>query len=165
MRSLFPAVRPSGTIIPFVKFLRSVNSDIFQGFFTTTKTQFLYLTLTLTLAPEKLEIWNWNCCVVCMICDMWYCKADWKYIDVKESENGDPGLEMVIAVGIVVIIESTNVSHDRLTVWSKKGFPEEWRRVLYRAWQNTQCLKLTNDFQNFVYSSWQIQNENTLVMV
>ena len=70
MRSLFPAVRPSGTIIPFVKFLRSVNSDIFQGFFTTTKTQFLYLTLTLTLAPEKLEIWNWNCCVVCMICDI-----------------------------------------------------------------------------------------------
>ena len=127
----------------------------------------LYIFLYLSLAPDKIGTFPQNRELLCCLHDMWYwdCKADWKYIDVKESENGDPGLEMVIAVGIVVIIESTNVSHDRLTVWSKKGFPEEWRRVLYRAWQNTQCLKLTNDFQNFVYSSWQIQNENTLVMV
>ena len=136
-----------------------------QAVSLTAFSQFFFWTLP--LAPDKIGTFPLNRELLCCLHDMWYwyCKADWKYIDVKESENGDPGLEMVIAVGIVVIIESTNVSHDRLTVWSKKGFPEEWRRVLYRAWQNTQCLKLTNDFQNFVYSSWQIQNENTLVMV
>ena len=41
-----------------------------------------------------------------------------------ELENGDLrfGLEMVIAMGIVAIIESTTVSHDRHADVAKKGF-------------------------------------------